>query len=132
MLYGSATPLEICRHAHAAENQLGRLAINNEQTLNRKAKPEPVPRAIAGEPAEVIHNFPADGAVAMNEILGVFLTGSELLWVEKLTAIALRKSTTTVGSNSTSMHKRTCSLAPVSEWDVLNASSPPIISSLGF
>ena len=48
------------------------------------------------------------------------------------TYVPVRTSSTTVGSRSTNTVRGTCLPAPVSEKNVLNASSPPpIVLSLG-
>ena len=63
---------------------------------------------MTGELAVAVDNFPPDGVVATDEIIGgIFLTGNELLWVEKLTARALRTSTTTKTLTPTHIHTHT-------------------------
>ena len=67
-----------------------------------------MPHAITGERAEAIDNFPTDGVVATDENLGVIvLTGNEPLWIDKLTACALRTLTIAMGSISTAMRHGT-------------------------
>jgi len=65
-------------------------------------------------------------------VSGILLSRYELLRMEQLTVHARRTSSITVGSRSRKTARGTCFPAPVSEKNVLKASSPPpVVLSLG-
>jgi len=98
--------------------------VEHEEALQARA----VVRELADAVEAEVDDLLADRVVAAREVVGgVLLAGDELLRVEQLAVVPVRTSSITVGSRSRNTERGTCLPAPVSEKNVLNASSPPPI-----
>merc|ERR1719379_2593927 len=135
VLYGSTHAEEICGHDHTVNEIFDFLPWSTERrSRSRQPRPEPVPPPHAlkimkpWRPVQLSANFRRRSSTRSTSSFPLMSCSGWNSW----RYVPVRTSSTTVGSKSTNTARGTCFPAPVSEKNVLKASSPPpMVLSLG-